>query len=90
MATHDSVKLKSKLFKVIFSSKMTLFSKLKYYFPSSFHPASVCGTSVASPGHPEPSEPPVSAGSLIVTSVCSAEMAAVHPVQDGPGGDSVI
>jgi len=57
-------------------------------FPSS---ASVCGAAVASPGHPEPCEPPVSAGPDIRSpSVCSAQMAAVHPVQDGSGGNPVI
>lgn len=56
------------------------------FFPT----ASVCGAAVASPGHPEPGEPPVSAGSVIGASIRSAKMAAVHPVQDGSGGDSVV
>lgn len=54
-------------------------------------PASVRGAAVASPGHPEPSEPPVSAGTDVRSSaVRSAQMAAVHPVQDGSGGDPVV
>lgn len=53
--------------------------------------AIVCGAAVASPGHPEQGEPPVSARSDIGSpSVRSAQMAAVHPVQNGSGGDPVV
>lgn len=58
------------------------------FLPSS---ASVCRAAVASPGHPEPGEPPMSAGpNFRSPSVCSAQMAAVHPVQNGSGGDPVV
>lgn len=53
--------------------------------------ASVCRAAVASPGHPEQGEPPVSAGPDVwSSSIRPAQMAAVHPVQDGSGGDPVI
>lgn len=64
---------------------------MKHPSPLMSLPASVCGAAVASPGHPEPSEPPVSAGTDVRSSaVRSAQMAAVHPVQDGSGGDPVV
>lgn len=56
-----------------------------------FFPASVGGAAAASPGHPEPGEPPVPAGPDVRgTAIRTAQMATVHPVQDGPGGDPVV
>lgn len=53
--------------------------------------APVCGAAAATAGHPEPSQPPVSAGTGARRSaVRPAQVAAVHPVQDGPGGDPVV
>lgn len=54
-------------------------------------PASVCGAAAAVTGHPEQSEPPVSSGpESWSSSHCPAQMAPVHPVQDGSGGDPII
>ena len=55
------------------------------------HAASVCRAPAATAGYPEQGEPPVSArpGSR-GPALCPAQVAAVHPVQDGPGGDPVI
>lgn len=53
--------------------------------------APVCGAAAASPSHPEPGEPPVPAGPDIWSAaVRAAQMAAVHPIQDGSGGDPVV
>lgn len=99
MAAHDSVQHKGKLFllflviKWIFFcwTKLLLFVELNYDFPFPFSfLASVCGAAVTSPGYPEPGEPPVSAGPVIHASICAAKVAAVYPVQDGSGGDSVV
>lgn len=76
-------------FFVIFSNKVIFLANQTIIFLH-FFSASVCGVAVASPGHPEPGEPPVSAGPVIRASICAAKMAAVHPVQDGSGGDSVV
>lgn len=59
--------------------------------PPCSSPASVCGTAAATAGHPEPGQPPVSAGSSSWrAAVCPAQVAPVHPVQDGSGGDPVV
>lgn len=53
--------------------------------------ASVCGAAAATAGHPEPGQPPVSAGSSTWRpAVRPAQVAPVHPVQDGSGGDPVV
>lgn len=55
------------------------------------HAAPVCRSTAAAAGHPEQSEPPVCAGpGGRGPALRPAQVAAVHTVQDGSGGNPVI
>lgn len=70
--------------------RQSLNSNILFHPPCPF-PAPVCGAAAATAGHPEPSQPPVSAGTGARRSALRpAQVAAVHPVQDGSGGDPVV
>lgn len=69
----------------------TLLTRKHPISSSLFPPASVRRAAATTAGHPEPGQPPVSAGSSTRrSSVCPAQVAPVHPVQDGSGGDPVV
>lgn len=97
MAAHDTGKPKSKEKKRLLPSqsndhthRQSLNLNILFHPPCPF-PAPVCGAAAATAGHPEPSQPPVSAGTGARRSaVRPAQVAAVHPVQDGSGGDPVV
>lgn len=94
VAAHDSVKPKGKdVWACIDTDHLPQVAtdSLKRHSAFTASPASVCGAPAATPGHPEPREPPVSAGpSGRRAAVRFAQMAPVHPVQDGSGGDPVV
>lgn len=97
VAAHDTGKPKSKEKKRLLPSqsndhthRQSLNLNILFHPPYPF-PAPVCGAAAATAGHPEPSQPPVSAGTGARRSaVRPAQVAAVHPVQDGSGGDPVV